>query len=167
MYLELAKIIRTEGYAEPFSVEMDFSDMEFGGSFPVPEPVRADGTVKNTAGVLEMDGEVSTRLHGVCDRCAKQFLREYRVPFHAILETDSDSAQSDDLWTFPVSGTQADLDDIVRTAFVLNMESKMLCKQDCKGLCCRCGADLNEGPCDCKPEIDPRFAVLQQLFQKD
>ena len=52
------------------------------------------------------------------------------------------------------------------TTFVLNMDSKLLCSEDCKGLCSRCGANLNLGPCDCKPEPDPRFAALQQLLDK-
>ena len=46
------------------------------------------------------------------------------------------------------------------------MDSKLLCSEDCQGLCPRCGADLNEGPCQCKPEIDPRLAVLQQFLNK-
>ena len=59
-----------------------------------------------------------------------------------------------------------DLDDILTTAVVLNMDSKLLCSEDCKGLCPKCGADLNLGPCDCKPEMDPRLAVLQQFLNK-
>ena len=63
-------------------------------------------------------------------------------------------------------GDQADLDDILTTAVVLNMDSKLLCSEDCKGLCPKCGADLNLGPCGCKPEMDPRLAVLQQFLNK-
>ena len=62
--------------------------------------------------------------------------------------------------------TQADLDEILTTAVVLNMDSKLLCSEDCKGLCPKCGADLNLGPCGCKPETDPRLAVLQQFLNK-
>ena len=50
---------------------------------------------------------------------------------------------------------------------VLAMDSKHVCSEDCKGLCATCGADLNEGPCGCKPEIDPRFAALAQLLDKE
>ena len=60
----------------------------------------------------------------------------------------------------------ADLDDIVTTTFVLSMDSKFLCREDCKGLCCRCGKDLNDGPCGCQPDVDPRLAVLKQLLKK-
>ena len=39
-----------------------------------------------------------------------------------------------------------------------------LCRDDCRGLCPRCGANLNDGPCSCEPEADPRFAALQRLL---
>lgn len=116
--------------------------------------------------MLLLDGEISTRIHGVCDRCAKPFERDVVIPVHAVLETDPDSADPDDLWTFEVEGDSADLEEIIRTVFVLNMDSKLLCSEDCKGLCFRCGADLNLGSCGCKPEVDSRFAVLQQLLEK-
>ena len=47
------------------------------------------------------------------------------------------------------------------------METKFLCSEDCKGLCPRCGKNLNLGPCGCRKEPDPRFAVLEQLLDKE
>ncbi len=46
------------------------------------------------------------------------------------------------------------------------LDGKPLCKEDCKGLCPTCGKDLNEGPCGCKKELDPRLAVLAKLLDK-
>ena len=53
---------------------------------------------------------------------------------------------------------------MVTEAFVLAMDTKNLCSDDCKGLCPKCGADLNQGPCSCRPETDPRWAALSQLL---
>ena len=72
----------------------------------------------------------------------------------------------EDEGVFPLIDDSADLEEIVRTVFVLNMDSKLLCKEDCKGICCRCGTDLNHGPCGCQKELDPRFAALKQLLEK-
>ena len=166
MLLGLAKLIGCPGGRVPFSLELDFSDMVFGSSRPATKPVRASGEVVNTAGVLLLDGLIEAEIHGVCDRCTREFDREIEIPVHAGLETDPDSQEADDLWTFVVEGDEVDLDEIIRTAFVLEMDSKMLCSPDCKGLCFRCGADLNLGQCQCKPEPDPRFAALQQLLDK-
>ena len=60
---------------------------------------------------------------------------------------------------------KADVDEIIVTDFILNMDQRFLCSQDCKGLCEKCGADLNNGPCSCKLNTDPRFAVLGQLLE--
>ena len=60
-----------------------------------------------------------------------------------------------------------DLDEAVTTAFVLAMDTKNLCSEDCKGLCPKCGADLNLGPCGCRPEADPRWAALAQLLKEE
>lgn len=166
MLLELAKLIGCPGSHLPFSFETDFSDMVFGNVKPVSEPVHASGEVVNTAGVLLLDGTITADIHGVCDRCTAEFDRAIEIPVHAVLETDPDSLDADDLWTFPVEGDAVDLEEIVRTAFVLEMDSKMLCSPDCKGICFRCGADLNLQQCTCKPEPDPRFAILQQLLDK-
>jgi len=167
MLLGLAKLIGCPGGQLPFSFELDFSDMVFGSTKPFTEPAHAAGSVVNTAGVLLLDGEVSAMIHGVCDRCAREFDRDVVIPVHAVLETDPDSLDTDDLWTFPVEGDQVDLEEVFRTAFVLEMDSKMLCKPDCKGICFRCGTDLNLGQCKCQPEPDPRFAVLRQLLDKN
>lgn len=165
MLLELKKIAEFGGVL-PFSFESDYSDMDFGGCKPVTEPVRAEGEIRNTAGVLTLDAMVRTTLHAVCARCAKPFERELEIPVHAVLETDAESAEPDDLWTFAVRGDQADPDEIVRTAFVLGMDSKLLCREDCKGLCFRCGADLNLGTCECKPETNPQFDILKKLLEQ-
>ena len=166
MLLGLSKIIDCPGASVPFSTRVDLSDLCYGVSYPVSEPVLAEGVVKNTAGVLMMTGKVSTCIHGICDRCAANFDREVSFPIEVVLVTEMANEENEDEWVFPLEGDSADLDDIVRTVFVLNLDSKLLCKEDCKGICQRCGKNLNDGPCNCQKELDPRFAALKQLLEK-
>ena len=166
MRLELSSIIDRPGESIAFSTNVDLSDLVFGTSKPVSEPVTAAGTVRNTAGVLVMKGLITTCIHGTCDRCAADFDREVEIPIDAVLVTELANEENEDEWVFPLEADAADLDDIIRTIFVLNMESKLLCKEDCKGLCFRCGKNLNDGPCGCQKELDPRFAALRQLLDK-
>ena len=166
MLLGLSKIIDCPGASIPFSTSVDLSDLCFGVSYPVSEPVKAEGMVRNTAGVLVMTGEITTCIHGTCDRCASPFDREMNLPINVVLVTEMANEENEDEWVFPLEGDSADLDDIVRTVFVLNLDSKLLCKEDCAGLCHRCGKNLNEGPCNCQKELDPRFAALKQLLEK-
>ena len=166
MLLGLSKIIDCPGAELSFSTSVDLSDLCYGVSFPVSEPVKAEGKVRNTAGVLMMTGEITTCIHGTCDRCAADFDREITFPIEVVVVTEMAYEENEDEWVFPLEGDSADLDDIVRTVFVLNMVSKLLCKEDCKGLCHRCGMNLIDGPCNCQKELDPRFAALKQLLEK-
>ncbi len=166
MLLGLSKVIDRPGASVSFSTDVDLSDLRFGNSYPVTEPVSAEGQVRNTAGVLVMTGQIHTTIHGVCDRCASEFDRELRLPIDVVLVSELANEENEDEWVFPLEGDSADLDDIVRTVFVLNLDSKLLCKEDCQGLCCRCGKNLNDGPCSCQKELDPRFAALKQLLEK-
>ena len=111
-------------------------------------------------------GSNATTIHGICDRCASEFHRKVEFPIDVVLVTKLESEENEDEWVFPLEGDSADLDDIVRTVFVLNLDSKLLCKEDCKGLCPQCGKNLNDGPCNCRKELDPRFAALKQLLEK-
>ena len=92
--------------------------------------------------------------------------RAVQIPIHAVLVSEEELEQAEDEWVFGIHDGCADLTDIITTAFVLNMDSQLLCRPDCKGVCFRCGKNLNEGPCGCRKEPDSRFAVLQQLLDK-
>lgn len=162
MLLNLSRIINIPGQTLPFELELDLSDMEFYGAHPVMEPVKAVGLVRNTADVLVLTMQIKTTLQLTCDRCVEPFRKHVVIPVEAILSEES----SEDSAVFQIVDDSVDLVDIVTTYFVLNMDSKSLCRDDCKGLCERCGQNLNEGPCRCKKEIDPRLAGLQQ-FLKD
>ena len=166
MLLGLSKIIDCPGASVSFSTSVDLSDLRYGNCYPVSEPVTAEGRVRNTAGVLVMTGNIGTTIHGVCDRCASEFDQDVSIPIDVVLVTELSNEENEYEGVFPLEGDSADLEDIVRTVFVLNMDSKLLCDPDCKGLCCGCGRNLNHEKCTCQKEIDPRLAALKQLLDK-
>ena len=166
MLLGLSNIIDCPGASLPFSTSVDLSDLQYGQCYPVSEPVQISGMVRNTAGVLVMTGNISTTIHGICDRCAAAFDQDILIPVDVVLVTELSNEENEDETVFPLEGDSADLEEIVRTIFVLNLDSKLLCKSDCKGLCCRCGKNLNFESCICEKELDPRFAALKQLLEK-
>ena len=166
MLLGLSEIMDRPGASVTFSTSVDLHDLLYGTCYPVSEPVLAKGSVRNTAGVLVMTGQITTTIHGICDRCAQEYEEDIRFPLDVVLVTELANEENEDEWVFPLEGDSADLEDIVRTVFVLNMDPKLLCKSDCKGMCCRCGKNLNDGPCSCQKELDPRFAALRQLLEK-
>ena len=165
MFLDVRPILHTPGKQLPFQFELDLTDIEFGGRYPVTQPVVVQGEVRNIATVLELDLTAETTLDAVCDRCGKAFSQEKSVPFSCMLAEELENGENDEIVL--LEDGKVDLGDLARTAFILGMDTKTLCSEDCKGLCPRCGADLNLGPCSCKKEVDPRLAVLAKLLDKE
>ena len=165
MRFSVKKIINAPGERLPFSFEMDLSDVEFGGLYPIQKPVVVAGEVRNIAGMLLLQLEASTVLNSVCDRCMKPFENPKTVRYEAMLAEQVQDEDNDDI--ILLENDEFDLEDLARTVFILEMDTKTLCSEDCKGLCPKCGADLNQGSCNCKPDTDPRLAVLAKLLEKD
>ena len=164
MLLTVKPILHTPGKRLDFQFELDLSDMEFSGRYPISRPVAVSGEVRNTAGILELTLNARSTLDAVCDRCGKAFVQEKDVLFACMLAEELQNEENDEIVL--LEDGMVDVGDLARTAFILDMDTKTLCSEDCKGLCPRCGADLNLGPCSCKKETDPRLAVLAKLLEK-
>ena len=164
MLLNVKPILHTPGKRLDFQFELDLSNMEFSGRYPISRPVAVSGEVRNTAGILELTLNARSTLDAVCDRCGKAFVQEKDVPFACMLAEELQNEENDEIVL--LEDGMVDVGDLARTAFILDMDTKTLCSEDCKGLCPRCGADLNLGPCSCKKETDPRLAVLAKLLEK-
>ena len=163
MLFDVRSILHTPGKRLVFQLELDLTDVDFSGQYPVSEPVAVEGDVKNTAGVLELNLTARTVLDAVCDRCGKEFRQEKEVLYSCVLAEEVQNEDNIDIVL--LEGGMVDVEDLARTAFILEMDTKTLCSEDCKGLCHRCGADLNLGPCSCKKEVDPRLAALAKLLE--
>ena len=165
MRLNLREIIHVPGASLPFDFALDLSALEWNGERPVARPVRVTGRVRNMAGALVLEGKADGELELACDRCLKPFVQEMSVPIETLLAAEL-AGEEDEGDIVLLEGDEVDLGEIARTAFILAMDTKHLCSEDCKGLCARCGANLNDGPCGCKPEVDPRLAKLAQLLDQ-
>ena len=163
MLLDVRPILHEPGKHLDFRFQLDLSDMELAGRYPISRPVTVVGTVRNTAGVLELELTARSTLDAVCDRCGKAFAQDKEIPFRCLLAEELQNEDNDEIVL--LENGQVDVEDLARTAFLLGMDTKTLCSEDCKGLCPRCGADLNLGPCSCQKETDPRLAVLAKLLE--
>jgi len=163
MILDVRPILRTPGKKLSFQFQLDLSNVEFSGRYPVSQPVAVEGEVRNSADVLTLELTARSTLDTQCDRCGKALTVEKEIPYSCMLAEELQSEDSDDIVL--LEDGRVDLEDLARTAFILGMDTKTLCSEDCKGLCPRCGANLNDGPCGCKREGDPRLAVLAKLLE--
>lgn len=164
MRLDLKDLLRGDG-ALPFSCELEPADMEYPSISRFLSPLRAEGSIRSQAGVLSLTGSVRAQLLCLCDRCGAEYQRAYDAPMDTVLADEHEDPEDPDVFMLTDGGLE--LDEVILTAFVLGLDSKMLCRPDCKGACPRCGKNLNEGPCACQPEADPRLAALKQLLEQD
>ena len=158
MFLELEQVFNTPGLSVPF----DYALEGFEGMLPFAAPPRVAGGIRNRAGVVTLEGSARVRLSAACDRCAAPFEYSADVPLEHTLVLSLNREDGGDL--ILLEGTRFSPDSLVWEDIVLSMPSRLLCVPDCAGLCQRCGKNLNEGPCECKPDTDPRWAVLQDLL---
>lgn len=164
MKLNLREIIEIPGGKVPFAHTLDTQWLDFPSVKEYTAPVTAEGTVVNTAGILTLQGTLHAQMVCVCDRCGTEFPVDRTLHLNAGITADAEA--DDDPEVFTLDGDWLDLDEVLTTLFVLDMDTKSLCKPDCAGLCDTCGANLNLGPCSCRKPRDPRLAVLEQLLDK-
>ena len=162
MFLDLREIIGVPGGKVTFDYEPDLSDAADGSVVMIKKPSRAAGNVTNTAGVLTFSAIADATCICVCAKCLKEFEYPVHQQINALLTEDGEDGGNPD--GYFLQGDKIDADEIILTEFILDMDQRLLCREDCAGLCEKCGADLNEGQCSCEDDVDPRLAILGQLL---
>lgn len=166
MKLDLRQIAREPGATLPFDYELDLTGLEWNGMKPVATPIHVEGAVRNMAGAMLLTARLTAGLSLICDRCAKPFSWSKRVEYETLLASELENGENDEIVLLD-RDEQLDLDELMGEVFILDLDTKNLCDQDCRGICSGCGANLNVEPCRCKKEIDPRLAKLAQLLEQD
>ena len=161
--LDLKKIIEGSAGSAEFDVTVEAGDVSCD---VVSGTARAYGSVTNHSGLLLLDGTLEPKLRAVCGRCGNEF--DYTAPaaLHAkITDKVADSADEDDFLI--MSDYAVDIEELIRTTLVLELPTRFLCREDCKGLCPKCGSDLNAGECGCDlKERDRRWDALLDYFDE-
>ena len=163
MFIELEPIFNNVGETKAFDYQIDMSGFDWNGVFPFKAPVMVKGAVKNTAGIVELEANVAVSYDGLCDRCACDVHKVFDYLFEHTLVTSLNNEENDELML--IEDMHFDLDSLMTEDIFLSLPTKILCSDECKGLCSQCGANLNNGACSCKKEVDPRLSVLQQLLE--
>jgi len=155
-----------------FSYEIEENDE----IYPLPpddvqflQPVFVEGFVTDNAGYMEVNATATINYKTRCARCLESISGKYTLNFNRIVvNLGTLQNEDDDNYTIVKNGF-LDIDHDLVDDLVLEFPTLFLCKEECAGLCPKCGKNLNFGPCDCpkKKEIDPRFAILQKLLEKE
>ena len=158
MFIQLEAIFNGGVERLPLDYEFDFSKEELGGVFPFATPVILKGEIKNTAGIVTIEAKAEFSMEVTCDRCAEDIKPEFTVDVEHGLVASLNHEDNDDY--ILLEDMKLDVEQLTLEDIYLALPGKFLCKEDCKGLCSECGANLNESSCDCKKPIDPRWAAL-------
>ena len=165
MFIELEPIFNNVGEQKEFNFNIDLSNEEFDGIFPFKTPVMVAGVVKNSSGIVTLEYDVNLRYDGFCDRCAEEIERELSYSFEHTLVLSLNNEENDDLML--IEDLHFEVDPLAIEDIFLSLPTKILCSENCAGLCTKCGKNLNHSKCDCEKDIDPRLAILQQLLEND
>ena len=169
MRLDLSQI-RTahERYEKVYPPEAFAPDQD---TFRIVAPVSLAFDIDKDKQQFHLAGTVQTTLELHCSRCLEPFTWPVDAAFdlryqpHALNTGEGErEIEEDDLSTAFYENDEIDLGQLMREQFYLSLPMKPLCSDACHGLCPQCGANLNRGTCDCKPDWeDPRFAALKNL----
>ena len=156
-----------------YELPLDISS-EDAGSFlygvGFPSPMKVKGEITNTAGYMRMTLSASVEYRTECARCLAPVSGEFNLDLEKTVAPrnllgDLDEDRLDDYAI--IEDGFLDLDGQLTEQLEMEFPVRFLCREDCRGLCPRCGKNLNQGECGCETkEIDPRLLPLQKILER-
>ena len=169
MFVNLTDVFTNEGKTVTIQAETELTQVTIDDEvFPVKDKTPIDLTFTNIGkGEVRITGHAKVTFIMSCDRCLKSVDKIFDLAFdRVVFAPDVTLASPDerDDQAF-MDGFQLDVDDFLNIEIIINWPMKVLCKPDCRGICRRCGKDLNTGTCDCDTFVpDPRMALIKDIF---
>ncbi len=165
---ELSAVLgKTMTYACPIEMEQFHGPT---GDYPITEKQPAELTITHTEKKkLRLEGTIRLTLRMPCDRC----LEPVSVPFALSIEEELDMEQGEEEGAEEkeehpyIQSHLLDVEQLIANELMLALPMKVLCREDCKGICDRCGQNLNDKDCGCdRAAPDPRMAAIQDIFKQ-
>ena len=163
--INLEPLFNNEGMKLPISHTLDLSDIDFYGDNPLSNACEITGEIQNATGIVSMKAACQVDYSGTCDRCACEVNKHFTIPMEHTFVTELQDESNDEYILIPTM--RFDLDGLATEDVLLTLPAKVLCTEECKGICSSCGKNLNVGPCDCKKPVDPRLEGLLALLSDD
>ena len=170
MLIDLSKILTHEGMQQ--NVEMipegdkfscKLGEFSYAEKFPVMLSI-----VHTNDQVLKITGEGRVSIWIPCSRCLEPVLHTFSIQIEEEADmklTDQERIEALDESSF-IQDKVLDTEKLLHNEILIRWPMRVLCKEECKGICSRCGANLNQGSCDCDTaDLDPRMAVISDIFK--
>ena len=166
MIIELKKLFFSEVSEEMVDFELCFSDVSLNSVNPFQVPVRVKAYFCSAIKEVELTLNIDYILHVPCDRCLEETVISKNVQLNHVLTHTLQGDEDDNVFIL-IKDYKLNLSELVYADVMLNLPVKLLCREDCRGLCSICGGNMNKSSCDCEAKIvDSRLAVLRQLLEK-
>jgi uncharacterized protein len=153
-----------------FSIAPEKIDLE-GEEAVLRSPAHVSAKVTKHIAHTDVEGTIRAEIALECTRCLQRIDKSFEISFHAAYVAPENYTQAkeaelnaEDLDVSILEGNGVDLTELVREQILLNLPEQVFCREDCKGLCEKCGANRNLIDCNClEDEVDPRWAALKNL----
>lgn len=148
MLMNVKNVLNVPGTSKDFSFLIEGERLQEVHGYTFQTPVSVEGRIENRAGVVTLTTHIAFSLLVICDRCLKETVQDFSFePVHTVVR---ELYSEDEEGSYIVARAESiDTAEIAMMDLLLELPYKMLCKEDCKGLCPVCGCDRNETECDC------------------
>ena len=160
MVVDISDVISCENKEVTKEVQIELkSFVSRLGEFPITKAAPIE---------LKIANRVDLTVSIPCSRCLKEVPTDIRFSIDKEMKLENSVINDEEMEDADyLIGLHLDIDKLVYGEILVNWPMKVLCKEDCKGICKVCGQDLNKGDCGCqRTELDPRMAAIQDIFNK-
>lgn len=166
MLVNLSDVLTSQGKVIETTVPIELTSFQSRlGDFPVTDktPVTFTFTNAGTDGA-KVEGSAKIIFDALCDRCLTKVPVTLDLLFERIVTSPDVETEDEDSRDY-MEGYQLDAEALLQNEIIVNWPVKILCKEDCKGVCPKCGQNRNTKDCGCDTFVpDPRMAVLKDIF---
>ncbi len=166
MLLDISRAFRTQGAEFPFELGGEIPTQDILGEPVSFNGVTLSGTYSAAGKSVLIVGQLKAAAHARCARCLGPAQVDLKVPFRETYVQDGDPEDPD---KFAFEGSMLDLSHLALSMALLALPMRIVCGEDCRGLCPVCGTNMNRNHCTCRKELPSKhpFEALQTLFKKD
>ena len=170
MLINLSDVLSEQHKTVEETVQLDMNSIDLkSGSFPIvskgPVHIVVSHVEKKQ---LQIKGECSITVVIPCDRCLEDVEKVFELDFTKHVDlglSDAELPEGFDESDF-IEGYHLDVDKLLFNEILIGWPTKVLCRENCKGICNVCGQNLNKGTCNCEDTgLDPRMSVVRDLFK--
>ncbi len=165
MNINIASVLKGDGASQNFSGEVSLGKTEFmGTTLEFTAPLKVEGNVYGLGGMIEISADISGEYEVKCARCGEITTKKIVATLNESVQSDFSDADEECL---SLAGNVLDISGALEASIFGSIPIKILCREDCKGLCTVCGTNRNVNECNCDETVyDPRFAIFRNLQQR-